>query len=87
MSLVGRNVVSEMGKAPSAPSTVVHDCTPLPHGKTASLKDKFGAVLPEFCPVGTVGLVEGCPAGAVWLVEFCPAGTVGVADGWAFNNF
>ncbi len=59
MSLVGRNVVSEMGKAPPAPSSVVHDCKPLPHGKTAPLNDEFETVLPEFCPAGAVGAADG----------------------------
>jgi hypothetical protein len=64
-----------MGKAPWAPSTVVHDCKPLPHGKTASLNDGFETVLFETVLFETV------------LPKFCPAGAVGLADGWALDNF
>ena len=44
-SLVGRNVVSEMGKASAKPLDVVHDAIPLPSGKIGSPDDVFEGLL------------------------------------------
>jgi hypothetical protein len=43
-SLVGRNVVSEIGNASLALWSVVHDCKPLPRGKTTLVDDGFELV-------------------------------------------
>jgi hypothetical protein len=58
-SLIGRNVVSEMGNASSAPSRVVHECKPLPRGKTPSLNDDF-----EVLPVFSLGVGESTDDGS-----------------------
>jgi hypothetical protein len=44
LTLVGRNVTSAIGNASLALWSVVHDCKPLPRGKTASLDDGFELV-------------------------------------------
>jgi hypothetical protein len=44
LTLVGRNVASEIGNASLAVWSVVHDCKPLPRGKTASFGDGFELV-------------------------------------------
>jgi hypothetical protein len=45
LRLVGRNVASEIGNASLAFWSVVHDCKPLPRGKSASLNDVSELVL------------------------------------------
>ena len=45
LRLVGRNVASEIGNASLAFWSVVHDCKPLPRGKSASLSDVSELVL------------------------------------------
>jgi hypothetical protein len=41
---IGRNVVSEISNASLALWSVVHDCKPLPRGKTALVNDGFELV-------------------------------------------
>jgi len=44
LPFVGRNVLSEIGNASLALWSVVHDCKPLPRGKTALADDGFELV-------------------------------------------